>query len=154
MNDNIIIENEKENEQKEVEILIKESFWDVYRPGALEPFVLHQMRNDNIYCANDFLDVIDDQPTVDAIEIVRCKDCKYAIDYYGDGDIYCKRPFQMLDYHDNNPDWFCAAGERKDDIFLMADRLISEKRFVDDLYGCLNGFDFELEDVLNVLKGY
>ena len=35
----------------------------------------------------------------------------------------------------------------------MADRLISEKRFVDDLYGCLNGFDFELEDVLNVLKG-
>ncbi len=35
----------------------------------------------------------------------------------------------------------------------MKDRLISESRFVEDLYGCLDGFDFDLEDVLNVLKG-
>lgn len=35
----------------------------------------------------------------------------------------------------------------------MKDKLISEHRFVEDLYGCLDGFDFDLEDVLNVLKG-
>ena len=31
--------------------------------------------NEPIYCANDVLDDIDEQPTVDAVEVVRCKDC-------------------------------------------------------------------------------
>ncbi len=44
--DNIIIENEKKEEQYAVENLVRESFWNVYRPGCLEHFVLHQMRKD------------------------------------------------------------------------------------------------------------
>jgi len=32
--------------------------------------------NEPIYCANDVLDDIDKQPTVDAVEAVRCKDCE------------------------------------------------------------------------------
>lgn len=35
----------------------------------------------------------------------------------------------------------------------MKDRLISEHRFVEDLYGCLDGFDFDLDDVVDVLRG-
>lgn len=62
----------------------------------------------------DMIVLIFDAPTVDAVPVVRCKDCKYAIDYYGDGDIYCRRPFQVMDYHDSNPNWFCADGERKE----------------------------------------
>lgn len=35
----------------------------------------------------------------------------------------------------------------------MADRLIKEIRLIEDLYGCLYGFDFDLDDVVNVLRG-
>ncbi len=38
------IRTEKPDEQKNVEHLVRESFWNVYRPGAYEHFVLHVMR--------------------------------------------------------------------------------------------------------------
>lgn len=41
-----IIRNERENEHREVENLVRESFWNVYRPGCLEHYVLNQLRND------------------------------------------------------------------------------------------------------------
>ena len=43
---NWIIRLEKEEEHREVENLIRESFWNVYRPGCLEHYVSHQLRND------------------------------------------------------------------------------------------------------------
>lgn len=47
MNKNKIeIRLEKETERFEVENLIRESFWNVYRPGCLEHYVLHELRND------------------------------------------------------------------------------------------------------------
>ena len=42
MKENIIIRLERENEYHEVENLVRESFWNVYRPGCLEHYVLHQ----------------------------------------------------------------------------------------------------------------
>ena len=33
-------------DRREVENLVRESFWNVYRPGALEHFVLHRLRDD------------------------------------------------------------------------------------------------------------
>ena len=33
-------------EHQKVENLVRESFWNVYRPGCLEHYVLHQLRND------------------------------------------------------------------------------------------------------------
>ena len=41
-----IIRLEKKEEHREVENLIRESFWNVYRPGCLEHYVIHQLRND------------------------------------------------------------------------------------------------------------
>ena len=41
-----VIRLEKENEHREVENLVRESFWNVYRPGCLEHFVLNQLRHD------------------------------------------------------------------------------------------------------------
>ena len=41
-----IIRAEGKNEYREVENLVRESFWNVYRPGCLEHYVLNQLRND------------------------------------------------------------------------------------------------------------
>lgn len=41
-----IIRLESNNEHREVENLVRESFWNVYRPGCTEHYVLHQLRND------------------------------------------------------------------------------------------------------------
>ena len=41
-----IIRLERNEEYREVETLVRESFWNVYRPGCLEHYVLNQLRND------------------------------------------------------------------------------------------------------------
>ena len=40
------IRNERPEEYREVENLVRESFWNVYRPGCLEHYVLHCLRDD------------------------------------------------------------------------------------------------------------
>ena len=37
---------EEKKEYREVENLVREAFWNVYRPGCLEHYVLHQLRSD------------------------------------------------------------------------------------------------------------
>ena len=44
--DNIIIRLEKKEDYREVENMVRESFWNVYRPGCMEHYVLNQLRND------------------------------------------------------------------------------------------------------------
>lgn len=41
-----IIRREKKEEQREVELLIRESFWNVYHPGCSEHYVMHVLRDD------------------------------------------------------------------------------------------------------------
>ncbi len=41
-----VIRNEREEDHGEVENLIRESFWNVYRPGCLEHYVIHVLRGD------------------------------------------------------------------------------------------------------------
>ena len=45
-----IIRLERKEDRAKIENLVREAFWNVYRPGCLEHFVLHQMRN-----AEDFI---------------------------------------------------------------------------------------------------
>lgn len=59
-------------------------------------------------------ELIDKMPTIDAVEVVRCKDCKYnkGTKVWLDGDV-------TIDC-DNGmgyppPDWFCADGERREE---------------------------------------
>ena len=52
-------------------------------------------------------------PTVDAVEVVRCKDCKW----YENGksyDAYCNHPTDGMNY--SAEDDFCSYGERKDNV--------------------------------------
>ena len=48
----------------------------------------------------------------DGVSVVRCKDCKYA-EKIENEDIYCHSYGGVLT---NNPEWYCASGERKDDV--------------------------------------
>lgn len=56
--------------------------------------------------------LMQDAPAVDAVEVVRCKDCKYwhmfKEDFYA-----CRNVNGMNNYGDE--DGFCGCGERKDD---------------------------------------
>ena len=44
-----IIRLERKEEYREVENLVREAFWNVYRPGCLEHYVLHQLRKDEAF---------------------------------------------------------------------------------------------------------
>ena len=54
----------------------------------------------------DIRDIIDEQPAIDAVEVIRCKDCKHRNRYY------CYHPEQM--YLAVDIDYYCARGERRD----------------------------------------
>ena len=41
MKNNIVIRIEEKSEYREVENLVRDSFWNVYRPGCLEHYVIH-----------------------------------------------------------------------------------------------------------------
>ena len=40
---------ERKEEYRQVETLVRESFWNVYRPGCLEHYVLNQLRTDKAF---------------------------------------------------------------------------------------------------------
>ncbi|MBE6030082.1 MAG: N-acetyltransferase [Clostridiales bacterium] len=44
-----IIRLERKEEYREVETLVRESFWNVYRPGCLEHYVLKKLRDDEAF---------------------------------------------------------------------------------------------------------
>lgn len=63
-------------------------------------------------CTSDneiFKFILEQQPTVDAVEVVRCKDCEYFME-----DIFkrtvCNRTFDMFVMKAND---FCSYGKRK-----------------------------------------
>ena len=56
---------------------------------------------------------IDNAPTIDAVPVVRCRECKHYDTADFDGDILCGCTLHsaMLDI---TPDSFCSYGERKE----------------------------------------
>lgn len=44
-----IIRLERKEEYREVENLVREAFWNVYRPGCLEHYLLNQLRDDEAF---------------------------------------------------------------------------------------------------------
>lgn len=60
MKNHVIIRLENKDEHHEVENLVRESFWNVYRPGCMEHYVLHQLRNDPAFVPElDFVMTLD-----------------------------------------------------------------------------------------------
>ena len=57
----LIIRNELNSEERAVEELVRDSFWNVYRPGCLEHYVLHVMRSSpGFYKELNFVMYLDD----------------------------------------------------------------------------------------------
>ncbi|MBQ3215779.1 MAG: hypothetical protein IJB11_06660 [Oscillospiraceae bacterium] len=55
---------------------------------------------------------IKEQPTVDAVEVVRCKDCKHFVSPQG---VPCCDNFYGLGFPAHSGDDFCSYGERRID---------------------------------------
>lgn len=48
-------------------------------------------------------------------ELVRCAECKHSIDFYQDGQTYCRRPEKEMSWIEEGSNFYCGAGERKED---------------------------------------
>lgn len=84
---------------------LKEKFKDVK-----DQFQTEKMRSLAQKITNDFCCDIDEQPTVDAVPVVRCRECRWACLAPQRQTATCMKnrlPFT----HDY--DWFCADGERR-----------------------------------------
>ena len=67
----------------------------------------------------DYIQRIKDATTVDAVEVVRCKDCKHYDNREGIGWCNLNSDFYtdgLLDWHLFPEDGFCSYGERKDNV--------------------------------------
>ena len=61
-----------------------------------------------------FKEMVYDTPTVDAVEVIRCKDCKYSRMTFDGECKYCDVWFpDEKTYMDGN--YFCASAERRED---------------------------------------
>lgn len=70
---------------------------------------------------NDAISLIGSAPTIDAVPVVRCKDCKwygtYQLTKYGEYDkrykptVCIKGEYSIM----RNEDWYCADGERREE---------------------------------------
>lgn len=75
-------------------------------------------RGDGNYeeCQIAYRDQIDDIPTSDVVEVVRCKDCKYHYSWKDVDDCFyhaCERWGDNLGYDaDVDVNYFCSFGER------------------------------------------
>ena len=100
------------------ELIDRQALKDAVKRYAGEP-IKQNDRKCQAICL-DMLGTIDAQPTIDAVPVVRCKDCKWYSIYEAKKDgtpdkryspsvclrgIYAKR---------RDPDWYCAEGERRE----------------------------------------
>nr|DAW31322.1 MAG TPA: hypothetical protein [Caudoviricetes sp.] len=59
------------------------------------------------------LDLVDSIPTVDAVPVVRCKDCIHGFFHNSSGGMYCCTSPAGLSLQ--TPNAFCCYGERKEE---------------------------------------
>ena len=76
--------------------------------NAMRADWLENGENEYVYDTNAVLDSIDSQPTVDAVEVVRCRECKYHEDTSVIGFEHCCLYDLTMRHND-----FCSYGKRK-----------------------------------------
>lgn len=71
---------------------------------------LENGENEYVYDTNAILDSIDSQPTVDAVVVTRCRECKHC----DPENYHCDHPMGTVAPLRRKPDDFCSYGERKE----------------------------------------
>ena len=74
--------------------------------NAMRADWLENGENEYVYDTNAVLDSIDSQPTVDAVEVTRCWECKYHEDTSVIGFVRCCLHGLIMRYND-----FCSYGK-------------------------------------------
>jgi hypothetical protein len=64
---------------------------------------------------NEFVKRIQAEPTADVVEVVRCRDCKYATLYSCKNDACYKGIICEYRIGTGDENFFCSYGERKED---------------------------------------
>ena len=90
----------------------REDFASGWRTLDAMPTNAQIQYHENLECAL----IVEDIPFVDAVEVVRCKDCKHYDN--SEGICWCKINSKFfpggVDWHGFPEDGFCSYGERKD----------------------------------------
>lgn len=76
-----------------------------------EVYTCVNQSEDYVEGVQSVLEAIDAAPTVDAVEVVRCKDCEYSYDEIS--YLYCSHGV-CVDC-EVPPDFYCAEGKRRND---------------------------------------
>ena len=75
----------------------------------------HLVNASSLYDTEEWVKVMNllaDTPTADVVEVVRCKDCKYASP---NGEYGCKAyHFKLYETHEMKADDFCSRAERRE----------------------------------------
>lgn len=74
------------------------------------------IRSDNLRIYSEVCNHIKNAPTVDAVEVIRCKDCKYYIPRIKvptDSGVFTVKICSRISIGITNPEWYCSYGERK-----------------------------------------
>ena len=100
---------------KDADALVKHLCEDVALKHFYGRTMEHAVRNLHYLC-----EFIDNAPTVDAVPVVRCKDCKYfgTTKFFDATIALCKKQRSAkteMEVHVTPPDWFCADGERREE---------------------------------------
>ena len=87
--------------------------------------VVEKANEDVIKVTSELFGKIKNAPTIDAVQVVRCKDCKYRIvnEHYVERGYLKLKAYCDLDTGDpfelgrcaEDDNWFCADGERRTD---------------------------------------
>ena len=67
------------------------------------------------FAFESIIECLKQEPTIDAVEVVRCRDCKHAW-IHPCGYVYCHRDGRNAYEMTFNLDSFCSYGERKDNV--------------------------------------
>ena len=76
----------------------------------IEPLILNDKPAADVYKVA--LSCIEDAPTVDAVAVVRCRDCEFC-NYNSSSETYKCMSMRGM-YGTVDPDGFCSYGERRD----------------------------------------
>ena len=87
----------------------------IYADELLQEFEIETVihRHGELWHITGIKAFIENAPTVDAVEVVRCKDCKhYSRDPWDNEEFICRN---WSDWLPTEPDDFCSYGERRSD---------------------------------------